>query len=113
MTKTKPIKSRKTPMRRCVGCMESKPKSELVRIVYTPEGDLIRDVKGKANGRGVYLCKNPACLATAKKKKAIQRGIQRDISEEQLNRLFEELAMFEEAAKPAEEAVTDEERKDT
>ena len=43
---------KKIPMRRCVGCGESKPKKELIRIVKTPENEFVIDTTGKQNGRG-------------------------------------------------------------
>ena len=60
-------------MRRCIGCMESKPKNELIRIAYS-DGQLTADPTGRAPGRGVYICRDQACLDRAKKKKALQRG---------------------------------------
>ncbi len=84
---------KKTPMRRCVGCMESKPKRELIRIAGY-EGEISLDETGKAKGRGVYLCRNPECFALARKKKAIQRGLGTEVSGEQLDALFEELKKY-------------------
>ncbi|GHU49256.1 hypothetical protein FACS1894127_2050 [Clostridia bacterium] len=81
---------KKIPMRRCVGCMESKPKRELIRITRAGE-DVKPDPTGKANGRGVYLCKNEACFKLARKKRALSRGLDVALSEEQLNQLFSEL----------------------
>lgn len=78
-------------MRRCVGCMSSKPKKELIRIVAAGEGGLMIDLSGKANGRGVYLCPDPDCLAQARKKRAIGRGLQIEVQEADLDRLFAEL----------------------
>lgn len=89
------MKPKKIPMRRCVGCMESKPKKELIRIVSTPEEQLKIDPTGKANGRGVYLCPNLQCLEKAKKKKAIGRSLKISVSEEQLLSLFEEIKTYE------------------
>lgn len=89
------MKVRKIPMRRCVGCMESRPKMEMIRIVAAPEGDVIIDPTGKANGRGIYLCPNEDCFKAARKKKAVGRGLQVDITEQQLDRLFEELKSYE------------------
>ncbi len=85
------MKTRKIPMRRCVGCMESKPKRELIRIVYTGEGQLIVDSTGKVNGRGVYLCPKADCIANARKRNAIARGLARDVDQEELNKIFEGL----------------------
>ena len=47
---------KKTPMRRCVGCMEMKEKSSLVRVVKNKEGEISLDLTGKMPGRGAYLC---------------------------------------------------------
>lgn len=88
------MKGKKIPMRRCVGCMESKPKKELIRIVASQESSLLVDYTGKANGRGVYLCPDQKCFAMARKKRAITRGLEIDISEEQLDRVFEELSAY-------------------
>ncbi len=86
------MKTKKIPMRRCAGCMESKPKKELIRIVEGPDGALHPDLTGKANGRGVYLCPNAQCFALAKKKRAIPRSLDISVTEEQMDALFEELA---------------------
>lgn len=61
----KPVK--KIPERRCIGCAGHFPKKDLIRVVRTPEGQIILDATGKAAGRGAYLCKNAACLAKAQK----------------------------------------------
>lgn len=89
------MKVRKIPMRRCVGCMESKPKKELMRIVYSPEGELVLDPTGKANGRGVYLCLKEECIEKARKKRAVSRGLERDVDSQQLEKVFEELLNYE------------------
>lgn len=88
------MKNKKIPIRRCVGCMESKPKKELIRIVNTEDG-LQLDVSGKAKGRGVYLCPDSSCFAKARKKRAIGRSLGINISEESADRLFEELVTYE------------------
>ena len=89
------MKTKKIPMRRCVGCMESKPKRELIRIVASDGGPKI-DLTGKANGRGIYLCPNTECFTKARKRKAIGRGLEIEIGEQKLDNLFKELAEHEE-----------------
>jgi len=84
------LKSNKIPMRRCVGCMESKPKKELTRIAYY-EGELTVDTTGRAKGRGVYLCSNPECWEKAKKKRALQRSFQTDLAKEALEAVFAQI----------------------
>ena len=81
-------------MRRCVGCMESKPKSQLIRIAGYEDVVSI-DIQGKAKGRGVYLCPNEDCFRVAQKKKAIGRGLQMKIDDETVTKLFEELKQHE------------------
>lgn len=88
------MKTKKIPMRRCVGCMESKPKRELIRIVAADSVPKI-DLTGKANGRGIYLCPNTECFTKARKKKAISRGLEIEIGEQELDNLFKELAEHE------------------
>jgi predicted RNA-binding protein YlxR (DUF448 family) len=50
------MKTRHVPLRTCVVCKEKKPKRELLRIVRTPEGEVVVDSTGRANGRGGYVC---------------------------------------------------------
>ena len=65
---------KKIPMRQCVGCREMKPKKELIRVVRAPEGAVSLDFRGKLPGRGAYVCPDPACLAKARKAKALERA---------------------------------------
>lgn len=73
---------KKIPMRQCVGCREMKPKKELIRVVKSPEGVLSLDFRGKAPGRGAYLCPDPDCLKRAVKSKALERGFEIPIPQE-------------------------------
>ena len=66
---------KKIPMRQCLGCREMKPKRELTRVVRTPEGTVCIDRKGKANGRGAYLCPSRDCLARAQKARRLERAL--------------------------------------
>ncbi|MFV0516567.1 MAG: RNase P modulator RnpM [Aminipila sp.] len=88
------MKTKKIPMRRCVGCMESKTKGELIRIAGY-EGNISIDLTGKAKGRGVYLCPDVDCFEKAQKRKAISRNLDMEIKAEQLQNLFEELKKYE------------------
>lgn len=85
----------KVPMRRCVGCMESKPKKEMIRITAY-EGDVTLDLTGKAKGRGAYLCPSGSCLNKALKKNALQRSFSENIDEEKMEVLVKELTAYEE-----------------
>ena len=73
---------KKIPMRQCVGCREMKPKKELIRAVKSPEGHISLDFRGKAPGRGAYVCPDPACLKRAIKSKALERAFETQIPQE-------------------------------
>ena len=72
-------KPKKLPLRRCLATGEQFPKKELLRVVRTPEGNVIVDEKGKANGRGAYISRSLAAVEIAKKKKLFERELEVDI----------------------------------
>ena len=75
-------KPRKIPQRQCVGCRTMTDKRELVRIVKTPEGEIVLDTTGKKSGRGAYVCRNPECLRKARKSRALERAFETAIPAE-------------------------------
>ena len=66
---------RKIPERQCLGCNAHKPKRELLRVVKTPEGEILLDFTGKKSGRGAYICRDVACLRKARKSGRIERSL--------------------------------------
>ena len=82
---------KKIPMRQCLGCREMKPKKELIRVVRSPEGDISLDFKGKASGRGAYVCPNSQCLKKAIKAKALERAFSMQIPQEIYEALEQEM----------------------
>lgn len=82
---------KKIPMRQCLGCREMKPKRELIRVVRSPDGEISLDFKGKAPGRGAYICPAPACLKQAIKAKALERAFSTQIPEAVYEKLNEEM----------------------
>ena len=82
---------KKIPMRQCLGYREMKPKRELIRVVRSPEGEISLDFRGKAPGRGAYLCKNSGCLEKAIKGKALERAFSAVIPEEVYEKLLGEM----------------------
>ena len=86
---------KKIPMRMCVACREMKPKAELVRIVRTPEGDIVPDFTGKRNGRGAYICRCAQCIETARNSNALGRAFSQQIGLETYDRLLQELGLLE------------------
>lgn len=73
---------KKIPQRTCLGCMQSKNKSELVRIVKQNDGKIFVDKTGKANGRGAYICNNVECLDKAIKSKRLEKSFETKIDNE-------------------------------
>ena len=82
------MQTKKIPLRKCLGCGEQKPKRELIRIVRTPEGNVVLDGTGKQAGRGAYLCPKSACFKKAVKSKRIEKSLEISVSEE----IYEALA---------------------
>lgn len=78
---------KKIPMRSCIVTKEKLPKQELIRVVRTPEGNVIVDLSGKANGRGAYLKKDTSVFEKAKKSKVLNRHLEVDVEDS----VFEEL----------------------
>ncbi len=96
------MKTKKVPLRMCLGCREMKEKKELVRIVRAPVkedengetvgGEISVDLTGKKSGRGAYICKNLECFKKAKKIKSLERTFSIKISQEIYDRLQEEIS---------------------
>ena len=82
-------KAKKLPRRHCAGCGEEKNKLELLRIVRTPEGEILLDDTGKKAGRGAYLCRDVACLRKAQKAKRVEHALKCRIPDE----IYEALAL--------------------
>ncbi len=81
------MKQRKIPMRSCVVTREKYPKAELIRVVRTPEGEVVIDTTGKQNGRGAFLKKDLAVIEKAEKNKILSKHLEIEIP----NEIFEEL----------------------
>ena len=82
---------KKIPMRQCLGCREMKEKRELIRVVKSPEGEISLDFRGKANGRGAYICPHGECLKKVIKSKALERTFSMQIPAEIYEKLNEEM----------------------
>ena len=85
------MKTRKIPMRMCVGCREMKEKRSLLRIVKSPEGMISFDRVGKAPGRGAYVCKSKECFERAVKQRQLERALETRIDEAVFTQLMEEI----------------------
>lgn len=83
------VKQKKIPLRRCVVTNEQYPKRELIRIVRTPEGLVMIDLDGKANGRGAYLSKSLKAIEIAEKKKVLDRHLEVNVPSDIYDKLRE------------------------
>lgn len=76
------MKVKKIPLRKCVITNEQHPKSELLRVVRTPEGEIVIDSTGKVRGHGAYVCKDIKVIELAQKKKTLDRALETAVPQE-------------------------------
>ena len=81
-TTKQPKKQKHLPLRTCIACHETKPKRELLRVVKTPEGQVVIDATGKKSGRGAYLCARYSCWHKALKERRLEQEFEIEISVE-------------------------------
>ena len=89
------MKTKKVPMRMCIGCRTMKEKGQLIRVVRSPEGDMSLDPVGKKPGRGAYVCRSAECLKRAIRQRQLERQLQVKLTEEvsaALNETMEQYA---------------------
>ena len=78
---------KKIPMRSCVITGEKLPKKDLIRVVRTPEGNVLVDESGKANGRGAYLKRDIETFEKAEKSKILNKRLEVEVP----SSIYEEL----------------------
>lgn len=77
------MRRKRVPLRTCVACREVRPKREMVRIVKPPEGAVTVDERGKAAGRGAYLCRRRVCWTLGLRKGRLERALRAPLSEQE------------------------------
>lgn len=87
--------AKKIPFRMCAGCGEMKSKKEMIRVLKTPEGEIVIDSTGKKNGRGAYICRSVECFQKAIKTKGLERSLKVSIPKEIAETLEKELVLLE------------------
>ena len=85
------MSTRRIPLRKCIGCNEMKPKTELIRVIRNAEENVELDGTGRKNGRGAYLCRDTACLLKAEKNKGLEHSLKMAIPKEVYEALEKEL----------------------
>lgn len=90
------MKVKKIPMRMCIGCGEMQEKRSLVRVIRTPQDEILLDSTGKKSGRGAYLCKSMECFNKAQKGRKLEKAfsckVEAAVYEELKNELQREMA---------------------
>ncbi len=86
------MQTRKIPLRRCLGCGESFPKKELIRVIREPSGTVSLDFTGKKSGRGAYVCHSAACFKKARKQNRFASALECEIPADVLDALEEEIS---------------------
>ena len=85
----------KTPLRQCTGCREMKSKKEMIRVLKTPENEIVLDATGRKNGRGAYVCPSQECLEKAVKSRGLERSLKMAVPAEVYEDLKKELSNIE------------------
>ena len=67
----------------------------MIRVVKTPEKEIVLDATGKKNGRGAYICCSIDCLRKSIKTKGLERSLRVEIPGELLDTLEKELVSLE------------------
>lgn len=83
-------RQRRYPIRQCTGCRQVRPKREMIRVVRTPDGQVVLDATGKRSGRGAYVCPNPDCLTKALNSNRLARSLEVQILPETVSELERE-----------------------
>ena len=66
---------RHTPLRMCLNCGERRPKRELLRIVRTPDGEVVVDADERVSGRGCYICPDSSKTDAKRIRDKIKRAL--------------------------------------
>lgn len=82
---------RKVPLRQCIGCGEMKNKKDMLRVIKTPEGEILLDATGRKNGRGAYICPSMECMKKAVKSRGLDRSFKTAIPQEVYESLEKEM----------------------
>lgn len=76
-----------------------KAKKAMIRVLKTPEDEIVIDSTGKKNGRGAYICCSLDCLQKAIKTKGLERSLKVSIPKELVETLEKEMVILESGRK--------------
>ena len=73
------LKTKKIPLRKCIGCGENKPKKDLIRVVRNSQKEVVLDTTGRINGRGAYICRDVNCFEKIDKSRKLSKVLDTDV----------------------------------
>lgn len=88
------MKTKKIPMRMCIGCHTSKPKKELVRVVRATDGTVSLDTTGRLNGRGAYICPSKECVEAVCKSKRLGKIFDTEVNDEVYQKIADDFDSY-------------------
>lgn len=83
------MKTKKVVLRSCCQTREVLEKKDLIRVVRTPDGEVLVDTVGKVNGRGAYLKKDETVVLQAKKSKVLDKKLEVSVPDSVYDNLIE------------------------
>ena len=83
--------AKEDPQRSCLGCGQTRNKSDLLRFVLDPNRTVVADVKQKLPGRGAYTCLNSGCVRNAVLRKQFSRAFKGDVKIASVDELLNEI----------------------
>lgn len=69
------------PQRTCLGCRQVKDQDSLVRVVRSPDNDILVDLRGRLPGRGAYVCNDRECVEQAVRKQQFNRAFRKECNQ--------------------------------
>lgn len=103
------MRARKTPLRKCVACQEMLAKKELIRVVKTPEDEVLIDLTGKKSGRGAYLCGKVSCFKLARKQRSLDKALKHAVAADVYEQLEQDFVKVEDEFIASKDGPDDEE----
>lgn len=79
------------PLRMCAACRKVEPRRGLLRLVRTPEGEVLYDPSGKRRGRGAYVHGDPHCFSLLFRGRRLSQALRCELSPQEVYRLKAEL----------------------
>jgi predicted RNA-binding protein YlxR (DUF448 family) len=101
----KRVRRKHIPYRTCVACRTTRPKRALIRVVRTPEGEVMVDPRGKHPGRGAYICAQRSCWTAALARRRLEAALKTALDPDTVDTLRAYSEALPETLEETDEAV--------